>query len=189
MIADRRSRAGRDRLYHRRDQDGRRLQCRRHDHRRPHPGGRAAARVQAVDPGGVVRPLSDRRRRFREAARKPRQAAAERRELPLRAGDLRRARLRLPLRLPRPAASGDHPGAADPRIRSRPDRDRALRGLPRPPHQRRDGRVAQPGRHAGRQRDRPYRGALDQRHHHGAGRLSRRRAARCATSGAASRWI
>ncbi len=30
----------------------------------------------------------------------------------LRDGDLRRARLRLPLRLPRPAASGDHPGAA-----------------------------------------------------------------------------
>ncbi len=37
-------------------------------------------------------------------------------------------------------------------------------------------------------RDRPHRGAVDQGHHHGAGRLSRRRAARCAPSGAASRW-
>ena len=54
----------RDRLHHRRDQDGRRLQGRRHDHRRPHPGARGAARLQAVDPGGVVRPVSGRCRRF-----------------------------------------------------------------------------------------------------------------------------
>ncbi len=33
------------------------------------------------------------------------------------AGKLRRARLRLPLRLPRPAAHGDHPGAAAARVR------------------------------------------------------------------------
>ena len=38
----------------------------------------------------------------------------------------RRARLRLPLRLPRPAASGNHPGAAGARIQSRPDRHRAV---------------------------------------------------------------
>ena len=49
----------------------------------------------------------------------------------------RRAGLRLPLRLPRPAASGDHPGAADARIRPRPDRDRAVGGLPHPHDQRR----------------------------------------------------
>ena len=104
-------------------------------------------------------------------------AAAERRELPLRAGDLRRAGLRLPLRLPGTAASGDHPGAADPRVRSRPDRDRAVGGVSRPPHQRRGAGAAQPGGHAGRQRDRPHRGAVDPRHHHGAGRLPRRRAA------------
>jgi GTP-binding protein LepA len=41
-----------------------------------------------------------------------------------------RARLRLPLRLPRPAAPGDHPGAPEPRIRSRPDRHRAVGRLP-----------------------------------------------------------
>ncbi len=38
----------------------------------------------------------------------------------------RRARLRLPLRLSRPAASRNHPGAAGARIQSRPDRDRAV---------------------------------------------------------------
>jgi GTP-binding protein LepA len=41
----------------------------------------------------------------------------------------RRARLRLPLRLPRPAASGDHPGAAGARVRPRPDRHRPERRL------------------------------------------------------------
>ena len=42
---------------------------------------------------------------------------------------LGRARLRLPLRLPRPAASGDHPGAAGARVQPRPDRDRAVGDL------------------------------------------------------------
>ena len=44
---------------------------RRHDHRRPHAGGRGAARLQAVGAGGVVRPVSGGRRRLREAARQP----------------------------------------------------------------------------------------------------------------------
>ena len=42
-------------------------------------------------------------------ARRPRAAAAQRRGPGLRAGDLGRPRLRLPLRLPRPAAHGDRP--------------------------------------------------------------------------------
>ena len=37
---------------------------------------------------------------------------------------------RLPLRLPRAAAHGDHPRAARTRVRPRPDLDRAERGLP-----------------------------------------------------------
>ena len=41
------------------------------------PGERGPARLQAVDPGGLVRPVPDRCRRFREAAREPGQAAAE----------------------------------------------------------------------------------------------------------------
>jgi GTP-binding protein LepA len=40
--------------------------------------------------------------------------------------NLCRARLRLPLRLPRPAASRNHPGAAGARVQSRPDRHRAF---------------------------------------------------------------
>ena len=90
-------------------------------------GHRHAAGLQAGDPGGVLRPVPGRRRRFRNAARGDGQVAAQRRQLLVRDGNLRRARLRLPLRLPRPAASGNHPGAAAPRIRSQPDRDRADR--------------------------------------------------------------
>ena len=48
----------------------------------------------------------------------------------LRARDVAGARLRLPLRLPRPAAHGDRPRAARARVRSRPARDRAERRLP-----------------------------------------------------------
>ncbi len=87
-------------------------------------------------------------RRFREAARKPRQAATQRRQLPLRAGNLRRPRLRLPLRLPWPAPPGNHPGAADARIRPRSDRHCAVRRVPHPQNQRHDAGAAQPGRYA-----------------------------------------
>ena len=66
---------------------------------------------------------------FRGPARGHGPAAAQRRQLHLRDGDHRRARLRLPLRLPRPAASGDHPGAAGARVQSRSDRDRAVGDL------------------------------------------------------------
>ena len=51
-------------------------------------------------------------------------------------GDLGRARLRLPLRLPRPAAHGDHPGAARARVRPVARRDRAQRRVPGAPHRR-----------------------------------------------------
>ena len=71
-------------------------------------------------------------------------------------------------------ASRNHPGAARARIRSRPDRHRAVRGLSRPSHQRRGDAAPQSGRHARPGADRPYRGAVDQGHHPGARRLSRR---------------
>ena len=51
------------------------------------------------------------------------------------AGDLGRARDRLPLRLPRPAAHGDRPGASRARVRPRPDRVRTVRRVPRAPDQ------------------------------------------------------
>ena len=50
-------------------------------------------------------------------------------QLHLRAGVLGRAGLWIPLRLPRPAASGDHPGAAGARVRPRPDHHCAGRAL------------------------------------------------------------
>ena len=177
--------AGRDRLHHRRDQDRRRLPGRRHDHRGPPPGRRAAARLQAGTAGGVLRPVPDRCRRLRAAARQPRQAAPQRCELHLRAGDLGGAGLRLPLRVSRPPASRDHPGAALTRVRPRPDHHRALGRLPRAPAQRPDPRPAQPGRHARPGQDRPHRGALDQGDGAAFPTPISARSWRCAKSGAA----
>ena len=89
-------------------------------------------RLQDRPASGVLRVVPGRCRRLREVARKHLAPPPQRRQLQLRNGKQRRARLRLPLRLPRPAASGNHPGAPDPRIRPRPDHHRALRGLPHP---------------------------------------------------------
>ena len=50
----------------------------------------------------------------------------------LRAGDVAGTRLRLPLRLPRPAPHGDRARAARARVRPRPARHGAERRLPRP---------------------------------------------------------
>ena len=127
---DRRARPGRGRLHHRPDQAGRRHPRRRHHHRRPQPDGRGAAGLQAGAAGRVLRPLPGRRGGFRGPARGDGQAAPQRRELLLRDGDLGRARLRLPLRLSRAAASRDHPGAARARVQPRPHRDRAVGHLP-----------------------------------------------------------
>ena len=61
-----------------------------------HGADRGARRLQAPQPDGLRRALPDRRRRLPDAARRAREAAAQRRRAGLRAGDLRRARLRLP---------------------------------------------------------------------------------------------
>ena len=99
------------------------------EERRPAAG---PAGLQAQRAGGLLRPLPDRCGGFRAAAREPGQAAPQRCELPFRAGELGGAGLRLPLRLPRPAASRDHPGAARARVQPRPDHHRAQRRLSRP---------------------------------------------------------
>ena len=114
--------------------------------------------LQGSEADGLRRALPDRLGRVPGAARRARAAEAERRRALLRAGDVAGARLRLPLRLPRSPAHGDRPRAARAGVRSRPDRDRAERRLPRAGAQRRLGRGAQPGRHA--RRDRGGRGAL-----------------------------
>ncbi len=74
--------------------------------------GRAAARLPGAQADGLLRPLPVRRPGLRAAARGARQAADQRPQLRVRAGDERRPGLRLPLRLPRPAAHGDRPAAA-----------------------------------------------------------------------------
>ena len=89
------------------------------------PTAEAVPRLQGAEADGVRRSLPGRRARVRRAARRAREAAAERRVVLLRAGDLGRARLRLPLRVPRAAAHGDRPGAARARVRHGPGHDRA----------------------------------------------------------------
>ena len=96
-----------------------------------HGATTAARRLQGPQADGLLGALPDRRRRLPDAARRARQAPAQRRGAGLRAGDLRCARLRVPLRVPRPAAHGDRPRAARARVRPRPDLDRAQRGLQR----------------------------------------------------------
>ena len=81
---------GRDRLHHRCDQGSRRHPRRRHHHRRRKPVTRHAAGLQARHPGGVLRPVPGRRRRFRNAARGDGQVAPQRRQLFVRNGNLRR---------------------------------------------------------------------------------------------------
>ena len=108
------------------------------------------------------------------AARRAREAAAERRVVLLRAGDVGGARLRVPLRLPRPAAHGDRAGAARARVRHGPGHDGAGRAVPRDDDRRRGAGDRQPGEAARRRPDREDRGAG----HHGddpdAGRARRR---------------
>ncbi len=96
-----------------------------------HAGGhRESGRLPAAEPDGLRRAVPDRRRRLSRAARGAGQAAAQRRRADLRAGDVRGAGLRLPGRLPGPAAHGDRPRAAGARVQPRPDLDRAERGVP-----------------------------------------------------------
>ena len=127
--AGRRTRPRRDRLHHRLDQGSGRHARGRHHHRRPQAGDGDAAGLPAGDPGGVLRPVPGRCRRVRNLRAAMGKLRLNDASFSLRDGNLRRARLRLPLRLPRPVASRDHPGAAVARVRSQPDRDRAVGDL------------------------------------------------------------
>ena len=172
------------------------------------PGRRAAARLPREQADGLHGPLPGGPRRLREPEARAREAAAERRLARLRARDERRARLRLPLRLPRLPALGDHPGAARARVHAEPDLDRADGALPRRAAERRGEGDRHPGGAAGAARDRPRRGADHLGHHPRAARVRRRgagavrgaarraegdaattaRACRCATSCRSPRW-
>ena len=93
------------------------------------PADRAAARLQGDPAAGVRRPVPDRGQRVRPAARRAGEAQAQRQLAALRARGQPGAGLRLPLRLPRPAAHGDRAGAPGARVRPGPDHHRAQRGL------------------------------------------------------------
>ena len=106
-------------------------QGRRHRHRsrrvpppRRCPASRRSSR--RCSPASI-RSKSNQYEALRDALEK---LQAERRVASLRAGGLAGARLRLPLRLPRPAAHGDRAGAARARVRHGPDHDRADGRLP-----------------------------------------------------------
>ena len=93
-------------------------------------GGRGAAGLQGDQAAGLRRPLPDRVEPVRGAARRAHQAAAERFQPALRAGDQPGAGLRLPLRLPGAAAHGHRPGAARARVRHGAHHHGPDRGLP-----------------------------------------------------------
>ena len=146
---------------------------RRHAHLGAPTRRRAGARLQGRQADGLRRPLSDRLRRLPRAPRRTRATEAERRRALLRAGDFAGARLRLPLRLPRPPAHGDRARAARARVRSRSAGHGAERRLSRRDEGGRRGRGAQPIRHA--ERDRARRRAVHQGVDHRAQGLRRAR--------------
>src|SRR5882762_2267173 len=100
------------RIPRRKHQDRRRREDRRHDHRKRAAGRGSVSRLQGAEADGLRRVVPGRGARVSRAARRAREAAAQRCVVLLRAGNVGGARLRLPLRLPRPAAHGDRPGAA-----------------------------------------------------------------------------
>ena len=80
------------------------------------PTARGAARLQGGPAGGVLRPVPGRRGRFREAARKPLQAAPQRRLFSFEMEIERGARASASAAASSASPPRDHPGAADPRI-------------------------------------------------------------------------
>ena len=111
-------------------------------------GGRGLPGLQAAQADGLRRALPGREPRLRRAARGAREAAAQRLGVLLRARDVGGARLRLPLRLPRPAAHGDRAGTSRTRVRHGPDHDGAGRALPGDDDRRRGARDRQSGQAA-----------------------------------------
>ncbi len=87
-------------------------------------GDRAAAGVPGRQADGLLRPVPDRLRRLPGPARRARKARAQRRRALMGARDVRRARLRLPLRVPRASAHGHRPRAPRARVRPRTSRRR-----------------------------------------------------------------
>ena len=128
---DRVARRRRGRLRLRQHQGHRPGQDRRHHHRAPKPTAEPLPGFKEVKPmvfAGLFPIDTEEYENLRDALEK---LQAQRRVVLLRAGELAGPRLRLPLRLPRPAAHGDHPGAAGARVQPRSADHRARRALPR----------------------------------------------------------
>ena len=130
------------------------------------PGRRAAARFSGGQADGLRRPLSGGVARARPVAGRAGEAAPQRQRLQLRAGELGRAGLRLPLRLPGPAAPGDRAGAPGARVPDRPDHHRAQRALPGDHRERRGAGGGQSDALARPVRDPRDRGADHRGHRH-----------------------
>ena len=187
---DRRPERGRGGLRGRQHQDPGRRQGGRHHDPRPHPQHpalhRDAARLQGAAAGGVRRHLPHQQRRLREPAGRHGPAAAERQLVQVRARDQPGARLRLPLRLPRPAAHGDRPGAAGAGVRPGPHHHRPLGALQGSPHRRHRRGGGQPLQAAAPAPDRQHRGADHRGDHPHPRRTSSAACSSCARSAAAS---
>ncbi len=92
---------------------------------------RSRSRLPAGQEPRLRRHLSGLGRGLPAPARRAREAAPQRRELHVRARELGRPRVRVPLRLPRPAPHGDRPGAPGTRVQPRPHRLGAVGRVPR----------------------------------------------------------
>ncbi len=121
----------RGRLHRDGPQERARRAGRRHRHQRGRTGGRAAPRLPGRQEPGLRGHLPDLGRGLPAPPRRDGEAAPQRRQLHVRAGELDRPRVRLPLRLPGAPPHGDRPGAPGARVQPRPDRIRAIGGVPR----------------------------------------------------------
>ena len=183
-----RARGGRGRLRDHRHQGRLAAAGGRHaDHARE-PGRRAAARLPGRQADGVLRPVPGGHRPLQRPPGRAREALAERRGADLRARDQPRAGLRLPLRLPGPAAHGHRARAPGARVRRGPaghDADGGVRGHA-------DRRHASAGARAVRDaRARPDRGdprALHPRHDPVPQGAPSARSWTCARTAAAPTW-